>query len=350
MNTRMSLAALALVLASSLAGCLKDPVSAIREVPVPSARGVYIVNQGNFGRANSSLSYYDLVSFGVYNDVFTAVNGKNLGDVAQSMTIRGSSGYVVVNNSQKIEIIDLSTNVNTGTIHTGSGSSPGVMAFADDSTALVTDIFANALLVVDVNSRRIKGSIPVGANPSGVAIAHGKAYVANSGFGSGRTVSVVSLSSLSVTGTIGVADNPSGVEITPSGAVYVVCMGAYDYTDPANDTPARIIVIDPASDAVTDSIFIGGHAPDIGIAADGIGYVPSTSEVFRVDTRVNRVTGVFHEGAYSAVGVEVSSGDVYLADPKNYVQPGTISVFAPNGELRIRFDAGIIPGAFAFKH
>lgn len=342
--------ALVFALAASFAGCVRDPVSAVREVPVPSARGVYIVNQGNFGRGNSSLTYYDLVSFGVYNDVFAAVNGKDLGDVAQSMTIRGSSGYIVVNNSQKIEMVDLATNVNTGTIHTGSGSAPGVMAFIDDSTALVTDIFANVLLVVDVNSRSLRGSIAVGPNPAGIALAHGKAYVANSGFGSGNTVSVVSLSGLSVTSTVAVADNPSGIEVTPSGAVYVVCMGAYDYTNPSNDTPARIVVIDPATDAVTDSILIGGHAPDIGIGADGIGYVPSTSAVFRVDTRLNRVTGVFREGSYQAVAVEASSGDVYLADQKNFVQPGTISVFAPDGELRIQFDAGIIPGGFAFKH
>jgi YVTN family beta-propeller protein len=338
-----------IALFASVTGCVKDPVSALREVPVPSARGVYIINQGNFGRGNASLSYYDLVSFHVYNDVFTAVNGKNLGDVAQAMTIRGSTGYIVVNNSQKIEIIDIATNLSTGTISTGSGSSPGQMAFVNDTLALVTDLYANALLVVDVTTRRVTGTIPVGANPAGVAIAGGKAYVSNSGFGSGRTVSVVSLQSLTMVRTVNVADNPGGVEITPSGAVYVVCTGSYDFTNPANDTPACIFVIDPASDVVTDSIFIGGHATDIGIGIDGIGYVPSSTEVFRVDTRVDRVTGVFREGSYFAVGVEVGSGDVYLADPKNYIQPGTVAVYAPNGQLRTQFDVGLIPGAFAFK-
>lgn len=346
-NARFVVPAAALL--ASMTGCVRDPVSAHLEVPVPSARGVYVVNQGNFGRANSSLAYYDLVSFHVYNDVFTAVNGKNLGDVAQSMTIHGASGYVVVNNSQKIEIIDLASNVNTGTIPTGAGSSPGQMAFVSDSLALVTDLYANAVLVVNIPARAVTGSIPVGANPAGIAVAGGKAYVSNSGFGSGRTVSVISTATLSVTGTLTVGDNPGGVEITPSGAVYVVCTGSYDFTDPSRDTPARVFVIDPSSDAVTDSIFIGGHASDIGIGADGIGYVPSTSEVFRVDTRVNTVTGIFREESYDAVGVEPSSGDVYLADPKNFVQPGTVSVFAPNGQIRIQFDVGIIPGAFTFK-
>ena len=349
MKTRTFRYAYAAALVASLTGCVKDPVSALREVPVPSARGVYIINQGNYGRANSSLSYYDLASFHVYNDVFTAVNGRNLGDVAQAMTIRGSSGYVVVNNSQKIEIIDLATNLNTGTISTGSGSSPGPMAFVNDTLALVTDLYANALILVNIPGRRVTGSITVGANPAGIAITQGKAYVSNSGFGSGRTVSIVSLQSHSVKRTVAVADNPNGVEVTPSGSVYVVCAGATDYTNPANSTPARIMVIDPSSDVVSDSIFIGGYATDIGIGVDGIGYVPSTTEVFRVDTRVHRVTGVFKEGTYFAVGVEAASGDVYLADAKNFIQPGTVSVFAPNGQLRTQFDVGLIPGAFTFK-
>ena len=67
--------------------------------------------------------------------------------------------------------------------------------------------------------------------------------------------------------------------------VYAVCTGAYDYSNPANDTPAKIAVIDPSADAVIDSIYIGGHATDIAIGADGIGYVATTTAVLQIDTR-----------------------------------------------------------------
>jgi hypothetical protein len=108
-------------------------------------------------------------------------------------------------------------------------------------------------------------------------------------------------------------------------------------------------VIDPGSDSVVDTVLIGGHAMNIAIGSDGIGYVATTGEVLRVDTRTHRVTGTFTKGTYYSVGVEASSGDVYLSDPKTYVQPGTVSVFAPNGQLRTQFDPGLIPGSFAFK-
>jgi len=331
-------------------GCLKDPSMVAPEIPVPSAKGVYVVNEGNFGRANASLSYYDLESFRVYNDVFGAVNGKNLGDVASSMSIRGDEGYIVVNNSQKIEVIDLRTNVNTRTIPTGAGSSPRQMALVNDSLALVTDLYANAVLKVNLRAAGVVGSIPVGDNPEGIAIASGKAYVANSGFGAGTTVSVISLATMSVAKTVIASDNPNGVQLTPGGMIYVVCAGSYgDFSNPDDDTPARLIVIDPGSDSVVDTVLIGGHAMNIAIGSDGIGYVATTGEVLRVDTRTHRVTGTFTKGTYYSVGVEASSGDVYLSDPKTYVQPGTVSVFAPNGQLRTQFDPGLIPGSFAFK-
>jgi hypothetical protein len=340
---------LALLLAP-IAGCITDPTAVSPEIPVPSAKGVYIVNEGNFGRGNASLSYYDLESFRVYNDVFRAVNGKDLGDVAAGMTLRGNEGYVIVNNSQKIEVIDLRSNLNVATIQTGAGSSPRRMAFAGDSLALVTDLYGNAVLKVNLASRAVTGAIPVGANPEGIAVAAGKAYVANSGFGFGNSLTVIGLATMSVLRTVTVADNPNGVQVTPGGMVYVVCAGSYgDFGDPADDTPAKIMVIDPAADTVTDSLFIGGHAMDIAIGLDGIGYVASGIEVLRVDTRANTVTGTFKPGTFYSVGVEAASGDVYLTDPKTYVQPGTVYVYAPNGQLRNQFDTGLIPGSFAFK-
>ncbi|MEW6511451.1 MAG: YncE family protein [Bacteroidota bacterium] len=341
---------LASIIFTSLIGCVKDPTTAAPEIPLPSAKGVYIINEGNFGRANASLSYYDLESFRVYNDVFTAVNGKSLGDVAAGMGILGNEGFIIVNNSQKIEIIDLQTNLESGTIATGPGSSPRQMAFVRDSLALVTDLYGNQVLKVRLRSRSVIGAIPVGDNPEGIAIANGKAYIANSGFGAGKTVSVISLATMAVVATIPVTDNPNGVQVTPAGFVYVVCAGSYgDFANPDDDTPAKVMVIDPSMDAVVDSILLGGHAMNIAIGLDGIGYVASTSEVLRIDTRIHRVTGQFKSGSYYSVGVESASGDVYLSDPKSFVQPGTVYVYAANGQLRNQFDTGLIPGSFAFK-
>ena len=345
-----------------LTGCLKDPTGSAPVIPVPSAKGVYVVDEGNFGRGNASLSYLDLGSYVVYNNVFTAVNGKNLGDVATGMVLRGPNGYIVVNNSNRIEVIDLATNSELGVIPTGDGSSPRRIAFVNDTIALETNLYEGTVGIVDLKRYRVVNRLAVGANPDGIAIAAGRAFVANSGFGTGNTVSVIDLSPFSTgdavsgvvlqaPGSIRVGDNPGGVRITPYGDVYVVCGGSYgDGVHPNTETSAKIFVIQPSTQSVTDSIMIGGHAFDIAISGvDGVGYVASSDSVFRIDTRTHRNTGVFLAGSYYAVGVEEVSGDVYLADPKDYVQAGTVDVYAASGQLRSSFTVGIIPGWFAFK-
>ncbi len=340
-------------LAILLSGCVSDPASVRPVVPVPSAKGVYVVNEGNFGRANASLSYYDLESFRAYNDVFTAVNRRPLGDVATGMVLRGSRGYIVVNNSNAIEVIDLTNNLSAGTISTGPGTSPRRLAFVNDSVALVTNLYDNSVGIVDLSRGIVTGTVPVGANPDGIAIVAGKAFVANSGFGSGATVTVLDCAALppAVLTTLTVGAYPSGVRMAASGRVYVVCGGSYgDYSNPGDDTPASIYVIDPVSVAVVDSLPVGGHAFDIAVnMVDGLGYVATTDSVIRFDTKVDRRLGLFLPGNFYAAGVEEVSGDVYLADPKNYTQPGTVEVYSATGQLRTSFDVGIIPGWFAFK-
>lgn len=333
-----------------LAGCVQDPTGAERVIPLPSVKGVYVLNEGNFGRGNSTLSYYDMASRQVYQDVFFAVNNRMLGDVGNSIFIRGNRGYIVMNDSHRIEVFDLMTNVSTGTISVGAGRSPRQMAFVNDSLALVTCLYDASVLLVDLYTKTILRRIPVGPNPEGIAIEQGKAYVANSGLSYGRTLSIIDLASSTAIRTITAGDNPVGVTVVQNGMVYVVCAGFYgDLGDPNDDTPAQLVVIDPRSDTVVDSIIVGGHAYGMALNADGLGYVPTTDRVIVVDTRVHTVIGTFVPGQFYGIGVDETDGDVYLSDAKNYVQPGTVFVYSASGQLRTQFDVGINPGSFCFK-
>ena len=333
-----------------LAGCVQDPTSVRQEVPVPSAKGVYVVNEGTWGRGNASLSYYDLETFQSYADVFASVNGRPLGDVGNQMVVHGDRGYIVVNNSDRLEIIDLRTHGSQGAISLPAGSSPRQIAFIGDSLLAVTALYDNSVLLYRLDGRESLGRIPVGANPEGIVVTNGKAFVANSGLGSGRTMSVIDLAARAVTATITVGDNPAGVALSGDGMVYVVCGGFYnDFADPNDDTPAGVAVVDPATDAVVASISIGGHASAIALSPDGLGYVPTTDRVVTIDTRSRSVAGTFLTGYFYGVGVEEVSGDVYLTDPKNFVLPGEVLIYAATGQYRTKFTAGVIPGSIAFK-
>ena len=129
-----------------------------------SQRGVFITCEGNFGWDNASLSFYDPAARTVENEIFIRANGMKLGDVAQSMTLHKGRGYVVVNNSGAVYVIDPATFRVTGVIE--GVVSPRNIHFPNDTTAYITDLYDPRITVVDSRSNRIRGRIPMNGHKS----------------------------------------------------------------------------------------------------------------------------------------------------------------------------------------
>lgn len=124
---------------------------------VPTGRGLFITNEGNFMYGNASLSYYDPESMRVENEVFVRANGFKLGDVAQSMIIHNGVGWVVVNNSGVIFAIDPDTFREIGRI-TGF-TSPRHIHFLSDEKAYVTQLWDPRIYIVNPKTYGITGYI-----------------------------------------------------------------------------------------------------------------------------------------------------------------------------------------------
>ena len=93
---------------SVLTGCMKWDYDLGREIAVRPevGHGLFITNEGNFQYGNATLSFYDTQTRKIDNEVFFRANDQKLGDVAQSMTMYGGLGWIVVNNSHVIFAID----------------------------------------------------------------------------------------------------------------------------------------------------------------------------------------------------------------------------------------------------
>ncbi len=71
---------------------------------------VFVVNEGNFGSGDGTISYYNTSANTTELDVFGLKNSsKALGDVVQSMTVDGDKGYVVVNGDGKLFTVNANT-------------------------------------------------------------------------------------------------------------------------------------------------------------------------------------------------------------------------------------------------
>ena len=51
-----------------------------------------------------------------------------------------------------------------------------------------------------------------------------------------------------------------------------------------------------------------------------------------------------------SMAVNPSNDDIYVADAKDYVQQGKVSVYNKSGALQHQFMTGIIPSSFLFFH
>ncbi len=341
-----------MLLLSLILSCEKDPSSPDDMDKPLTLDGVYIVNEGNFGKANATLSYLNVNENEVYNEIYKKTNGEGLGDVAQSMTIVDSLGYIVVNNSDKIVIISLNTWKKKGVIELPAGSSPRYMQVGDDNRAYVTNLYTNNVAIIDLSDNSIRGYIAVGNNPEQMGKAEGKVYVANSGFGSGNTVSVINISDNSLIKTLTVGDNPRFIQVSSQGEIHILCSGSYgDWNDPNDDTDGGVYVVDPNSDTVVDTLIIKGHPSALALNGHSSGYYLSNGYIVSYDTETRQtLNDTLIRGYFYQLAVDKSNDLIFALDAKDFQQNGELRIYDSKGELKYSYTMSIIPGFAAFKY
>ncbi len=336
----------------SINGCDKeDPPILIP--PSVSSSGVYVVNEGLFGQNNASLSYKNLEDGTVTNNAYSSANNGNpLGDNANSMTIFGSKGYIAVDNSNKVEIINLNDFKSFGFIDLGMNGSPREIYVKDDSTAYVTSLNLDQVAKLDLQTKTVTTRINVGRKPEGIKGANGKLFVANSGFGFDNTVSVIDMASDMVVATLQVGLNPRFVLNGFDNFIYVVCTGSF------SDTTifSGIYKIDPAANVVVDSVQVKKNPGEACFTEINKMLVINNDGVVNVDlatksvsplisgTAVNSFFGVIHSISY-----DLLRATIYCGNPKDFTQNGEVVTFDVNGNETGRFNVGLNPGTIVIK-
>lgn len=334
-----------------------DPTPAPPPVTSNELRGTFIVNEGSFGMANGSISY--LSSDGSYfaADIFNAVNSATLGDIVQSMSIYNSRGYIVVNNSQKVEVVDMKDFKSVGTI-TGF-SSPRYLLAVNSSKAYVSDWSSNTVKIVDLNTLIITGSIPAGEGPEQMVLANNKVYVCNiGGFSMDSTVTVIDAVTDAVLTTLNVGLNPASILKTSDGNAVVLCMGS---TGPdfiganADDLAGNFVRVNTVTNDV-DTIMSFDKAfhplkmttnPNTHKTYALVGSDAYTGNIAEVDTALQAFVPMNSKFFYG-VGVDPSNGNIY-AGRAGFSASCYMLRYNPNGTLIDSMQVGIGPNSFVFN-
>jgi len=345
MKPLKSFLVLSIILLLSLNSCKKsEPLTS----ETPKLKGVYILNEGNFGRNNSTLSYYIPDSNLVYEDVFYQVNGRNLGDTGNDIVIAGNRVYIVVNNSDKIEVIEPITHKWLKTILTPNASPYKIAIWG--TKGYVTNLYRNAVTVIDVNTGSVLiDTLKVGNNPTGIFSINGKIYVANSGFGYDNRVSVINPQTDKVIKEIKLHDGPDAFALEESkNRLWVLCYGSYgDWQNPDDDTYGKMFAIDITTDNIVDSIIVGGH-PSRLVILEGFAYTIKDGNIARINLSTKEIQENFIEGNFYSLGIDILNKLLYCADAKDYVRKGEVYVYDLSGKFIKKFQVGVIPSSFGF--
>ncbi|TDG34987.1 YncE family protein [Pedobacter changchengzhani] len=353
-----------IMLASIFFSCRKEKGiinEEVTKVPnqITAINGLYILNEGNFGSNKASLDYYDYAN-GIYRkNIYEQANPSvtlGLGDAANDIKIYGSRLYIVVNGSNKVEILDVKTAKKIGQVDV-----PNCRYISFYKNNAYVTAYAGYVAVIDTAALAVKTQIAVGQQPEEMAIVGSKLYVANSGGYNypnyEHTVSVIDLNTNTELKRIDVDVNLHHLKADQYGDIYVTSRGNY-----AN-IPSNLYVIDTKTDAVKKKFNI--TASDICIDKD-FAYIYSvewssiTSSNVVSYTKINIKDETIIPSNFITDGTEKEieipyglaidplSSDIYVTDAKDYVTPGTLYCFDKYGKKKFSVTTGDIPGHFAF--
>ncbi|MGQ0827812.1 MAG: DUF5074 domain-containing protein [Bacteroidota bacterium] len=332
-----------------LSSCRKDkPEDFVQPIPVISNNGgVYITNEGNFQFGNAKISYYDFESGVSTEDLFKPANNRPLGDVCQSMCFFNRKAYLIINNSNKIEVVDPKSFVVSSTI-TGLVS-PRYFLPVSNNKAYVTDFKANAISIIDLNNNVVTGNIPCFGWTEELVLAYGKVFIVNH---NSNKVYVINTLTDAINDSISVGYASNSIREDKNGKLWVTCSG-----NPANNIFPTIHRINPINNQVELSITFANlsdnpYKLDINGSLDVLYYIADAG-VYQLPITATTISSfpLIPKGSYNfyGIGIDPNDGTIYVADAVDYVQRGVILRYQSNGTFIDSFTAGIIPGDFYFN-
>jgi len=362
----MALGAVSLLLAA----CEPNPVvnNGGKIDPTGSTlRGMYVLNEGSYNLNNASLDYLDFQS-GIYTtDTFTLANPsltQGLGDVANDIIVYGSKGYICVNGSGLVEVIDARTARHLAAINIANCR----RLCADNGQVYVTSYAGRVeddnhqlgyVARIDTTTLTITATCEVGYQPEGMAIVNGKLYVANSGGYMGMNtgvydnrLSVISLSTFTLDKHLTIATNLQDILVDSQSQLWIASYGNY------YDINADIIRFNPTTEAFTSQ---GVPVTKMVMANDTICFYATTyddtwtptTSFYKLATSTSSLYPLTLSTPVAtpyALGVNPQSGNLYITDAGDYVNPGSLLCFKADGTYQWKLSTGVIPGHFALVY
>lgn len=343
----------------SIFSCVKDkPKNNGTSPDLNDNPRLIVANEGVFNGGNASLSYLDLTEQKAYNDVYKLQNDRVLGDVFQSITGDYNNLYLVINNSNKIITVDRKTFKYKSEI---SISQPRYLCLIGNNKALVSSMYRSKLQVIDLNTNQVTKEINVPyPNTEGMVALNGKVYICPWNTPCDY-IYQFDINTEQIEDSIHIGGYaPTQAVVDKNNKLWVFA------GNPHMNTPASITQVDPNNKQILKSFIFNGEEEIIKSVFNkskdtlyylAVMYSSNTSAdyngLYKMDIEATQIpaTAVIKAQPlqyFWGLGVNPENGNIFLGDPKGFIQSGTVSEYTSQGLLKNTYSVGLGPGFFYF--
>lgn len=349
-----------MIMVVGLFSCSKEPVRPHTDDPDPDpgdslifSEGFFVVNEGNFNWGNASITFIDTVTGGVYQDIFQIANDRPLGDVAQSMKVMNNRGYILMNASNRLEVVDLK---DFTTIKSITGfNAPRYIEFIDSTKAYVTNLYKD-ISVVDLEKLEVTKTIPTPEWTEGMVRYNQYMFVTCIGEFSEPSsrrkakLLIINTKNDEIADSIQSSTEPVAIVIDKKQKMWILCSGGWDsYSAPA------LIRVNPelrqvektfvfSTTATPSRLAINPTRDTIYFLKDGIYQMPVTATELPTEPLITSDGRLFY-----GLAIHPVNGTIYATDAIDYVQAGHAYQFSSSTGAKLHdWETGTIPGSFCF--
>ena len=329
--------------------CTGDEQEIVQNIDdISTANGFYILNEGGFTHNNASLDFYDYETDQISSSIYEAVNQAPLGDVFQSAYIYQNELFLVLNNSSKVLRLD----ENHNQIAEISGlESPRYMAF-NDQTAYVSDLYANKINIIDLQSNEISGNIACSGWTEELLLIDQYliACLPNE-----SKIYLIDTEQALITDSMDLSGRASSVEMDTNGNIWVLGGGDYQGTIAAGlhqlSVSSGNLILEKSFDLGIDS----GLFPELcmNTERDSLFYVLENS-IYALPVSATTISSspLFSIPFANIYGLAYhpEKKEIIIADAVDYVQQGWIYRYTSSGQQKGQYSVGIIPNGFLFTN
>ncbi|MBS1570821.1 MAG: hypothetical protein JST62_00285 [Bacteroidetes bacterium] len=288
--------------------------------------GILMSNEGNYGTPNADVTFMSSDMNSVFQQIYKNNNSENLGDVLQTIGFYGNYSFLVLNNSNKVKVVDRYNFQKVAEI-TDQLNQPRYITFNNNKVYITND--TKYVNIYDANNLSLIKRLNVVDNAERIVSAGATVFVQNAAWGFGNKLTYFNSSDNTTLSSLTIPNGQIQKTITDNVFVYVVASDStaadsYIYQISSAGTIVKTITLTGIPKATNLSLDNGKFYFTSGMKIYSMGANSSTVPTTPIVTATESAP---YSGLY---GFEVIDGRIYTSDAQGFTADSKVTIYDAN--------------------